>query len=214
MRKAAIVTLSAGAAFLLITTTVVWLVVHDEVAKMRVLRAIARDVPRGPIASAVIAAEHPGFYDPPQSIENTGYRASLADVLSRQLCRPKRALLWHSENMLVSFVISRSFTRDELLAIYLHEVYLGTVSRQQIIGVESAAQTYFGKSADHLTVAEAAMLAGMIRSPNVLSPLRDPERSIARRNQVLRKMLELRFIMVETYRRAAAAPAIRGRSSA
>ncbi|HKB78326.1 MAG TPA: penicillin-binding transpeptidase domain-containing protein, partial [Thermoanaerobaculia bacterium] len=94
----------------------------------------------------------------------------------------------------------------EILEAYLNEIYLGQNGSVQIIGVEEASQLYFGRHVGALTLPEAATLAGMIRSPNLLSPLSHPDRAKARRNLVLGLMLDQQKISQKEYASAVATP--------
>lgn len=96
--------------------------------------------------------------------------------------------------------------KDALLELYLSEVYLGHVGGVPIHGVEEAARAWFGKSARRLDAAEAATVAGVIASPNVYSPLRSHEHALARRQQVLRRMVHVRAITEEQAAQALDAP--------
>ncbi|HEY0591709.1 MAG TPA: PBP1A family penicillin-binding protein, partial [Thermoanaerobaculia bacterium] len=91
---------------------------------------------------------------------------------------------------LMAVILEMRYSKDEILEAYLNEIYLGQNGAVQIVGVEQAAQSYFGKHVKRLTLAEAATIAGIIRSPNVYSPLRNPERAKQRRNLALGLMLE------------------------
>lgn len=86
--------------------------------------------------------------------------------------------------------LERKYSKDEILAMYWNSIYLGTGA----YGVEAAAQTYFGKHARDLTLAEAALLAGLPRAPENYSPLKNMEAAIQRRNLVLEKMAQHGFI--------------------
>lgn len=84
--------------------------------------------------------------------------------------------------------------KDALLELYLSEVYLGHVDGVPIHGVEQAARSWFGKSARALTVSECATMAGVIASPNVWSPMRDPGKALERRDAVLHRMVYVRAL--------------------
>jgi penicillin-binding protein 1A len=86
--------------------------------------------------------------------------------------------------------LERKHSKNEILELYLNRVYFGSGA----YGVEAAAQRYFGKSAKHVTVAEAAMLAGLVKSPSRLAPNRNPEGAEARAQTVLTAMAEAKFI--------------------
>ncbi|MEQ9798029.1 PBP1A family penicillin-binding protein [Parvibaculum sp.] len=91
---------------------------------------------------------------------------------------------------LIAIRLEQAFTKDEILELYLNEIYLGIGS----YGVASAALNYFNKSLDELTVAEAAYLATLPKGPNNYHPYRYRERALARRNWVISRMEEERFI--------------------
>jgi 1A family penicillin-binding protein len=91
--------------------------------------------------------------------------------------------------------ITRTFSKDEILALYLNEMYYGGMA----YGVEAAAQTYFGKSATQLTLAESATLAGLPQSPAVYNPLLAPEAAKARQQVVLELMVKEGYIDQDAY---------------
>ncbi len=86
--------------------------------------------------------------------------------------------------------LERKYSKNEILELYLNRVYFGSGA----YGVEAAAQRYFGKSARNVTVAEAAMLAGLVKSPSRLAPNRNPEGAEARAKTVLAAMADAKFI--------------------
>lgn len=91
---------------------------------------------------------------------------------------------------MVAIRIERELTKDQILELYVNRIYFGS----GCYGVETASQSYFGKDASKLDLSEAAVLAGLIRSPNRFSPLKNPKGAIAQRNTVLGRMLELHKI--------------------
>jgi penicillin-binding protein 1A len=86
--------------------------------------------------------------------------------------------------------LERKHSKSEILELYLNRVYFGSGA----YGVEAAAQRYFGKSAKNVTIAEAAMLAGLVKSPSRLAPNRNPEGAEARAQIVLAAMADAKFI--------------------
>jgi penicillin-binding protein 1A len=88
---------------------------------------------------------------------------------------------------MVALRIERQFTKQQILELYVNRIYFGN----GCYGVETASQAYFGKSASKLNLPEAALLAGLIRSPNRYSPLRNPEGARTQRNVVLDRMVAL-----------------------
>ena len=85
---------------------------------------------------------------------------------------------------ILAFQLERRYTKDEILELYLNQVYFGSGA----YGVESAAKIFFGKSVKDLNLAECALVAGMPKSPSRYSPLVNPDLAIKRRNTVLRQM--------------------------
>src|ERR1700756_4123318 len=91
---------------------------------------------------------------------------------------------------MVAFRIEHQFTKQQILELYVNRIYFGT----GCYGVETASQAYFSKNASKLNLSEAAILAGLIRSPNRFSPLKNPEGAAAQGNAVLDRMVELKKI--------------------
>lgn len=188
--------------------------VHDDVSKLRAIAA-GQATPLPPVlASAIIAVEDPVSLRPPRfsprsllpSRQKVIYcgPASLALKLVKYVSPPRRSLFWRIDSSVATYVVARLFSPEDLLRIYAHEIYLGKVSGRSIYGVEPASRVYFGKDSRDLTPAEAATIAAMIRSPNVFSPVKYPERSRERRDQVLALMLHYGFIDKSEFRRSVA----------
>lgn len=81
-------------------------------------------------------------------------------------------------------------SKDELLELYLNKVYLG----YRAYGVGAAAQVYFGKNVDQLSLSEMAMIAGLPKAPSTFNPLYSHDRAVQRRNTVLARMLDQHYI--------------------
>ena len=112
--------------------------------------------------------------------------------------------------MLLAVEIERRYTKKQILGLYLARVYFGSGA----YGLEAASQRYFGKPAAKLTVAEAAALAGVLKSPTNYNPLSEPEANQQRASVVLAAMEETGVITAAQHRRALPAPRPRqGRSS-
>ena len=103
---------------------------------------------------------------------------------------------------LLAFKIEHSLSKDQILELYINQIYLG----QRAYGFAAAGQTYFGKSLDKLTLAEAAMLAGLPKAPSSYNPIASPQRAKRRQQYVLRRMHELGYITDAQYAQALAAP--------
>ncbi|MBN2847004.1 MAG: transglycosylase domain-containing protein, partial [Coriobacteriia bacterium] len=91
--------------------------------------------------------------------------------------------------------LERQHSKDEILALYLNTVYYG----EGAYGAEAAALTFFDKHANELTIAEAALLAGLPQAPSRLTPYENPDGAVGRRNWVLSKMFEQGYITSEEY---------------
>ncbi len=100
----------------------------------------------------------------------------------------------------LALLIEKHFTKPEILEMYLNRIYFGN----HAYGVETAAQTYFGKTTAELTVAEGALLAGIISSPNVNNPFFSEEIAVSKQTLVLNNMLRLKFIDQQQYDQALA----------
>ena len=113
-------------------------------------------------------------------------------TISQQLAKlvfltPERSLLRKIKEALYTLWIEARFDKEEILEIYLNRVYLGSGA----YGVDAAARRYFAKPASDLSLAEAAMLAGLIRAPSRYAPTRDLELAQARAAVVLDSMAEV-----------------------
>jgi len=127
-----------------------------------------------------------------------------ASTITQQLAKnlylsPKRSPIRKLREAAIAMVLERRYTKSDILEAYLNEAYLGQNGRFAIHGVGRAAQFYFGKDITELDLADAALIAGIIRGPSLYAPRRHPERAVARRNLVLRIMLEHGYIDEERY---------------
>lgn len=96
---------------------------------------------------------------------------------------------------LLSFKIENNLSKDEILELYVNQIYLG----QRAYGFAAAAQIYFGKTLKDITLAEAAMLAGLPKAPSSYNPVANPRRAQIRQMYVLRRMLDLGYISQPDY---------------
>jgi penicillin-binding protein 1A len=134
-------------------------------------------------------------------------KAEGASTLTQQLSRrlfltPQKSFRRKIREALLAIQIERHFTKDQIFAMYCNIIPWGAGS----FGVGAAAERYFGKRLDQLTLPEAALLAGLPRNPTYYSPIRYPERALWRRNEVLAAMLSNGKISVAQYRSAIRAP--------
>jgi penicillin-binding protein 1A len=123
-------------------------------------------------------------------------------VVKQVLLGPERTWQRKFKELLLARRLEASRSKDEILAMYLTEVYLGAGR----YGFEEAARFWFGKRAVDLDLGEAALLAGLVSAPEANSPLKNPEGALGRRRYVLRRMVELGYAKVDDAERAAAAP--------
>ncbi|MCB1198333.1 MAG: PBP1A family penicillin-binding protein [Deltaproteobacteria bacterium] len=149
---------------------------------------------------AFLVAEDWGFYDH-FGIDIKGIlRAVVANILqggfsqgastiTQQLSRNlflshKKTLARKIKEAYLTLRIERKFTKDEILTLYLNQIYLG----EGAYGIEQASQIYFGKSVSQLSIAENALLASLPKNPNIYSPFKNTEKSLSRRNLILQWM--------------------------
>lgn len=124
-------------------------------------------------------------------ISEEGYEAGSAKKLGRKL---KEAILARR--------LEQRLDKEEILTLYLNQIFLGN----QAYGVQAAAENYFRKNVDEMNLAEMALLGGLPQAPSRYSPFRHPQRARARREYVLRRMLEEGFITKEELEEAEATP--------
>jgi penicillin-binding protein 1A len=137
----------------------------------------------------------------------SGRNAQGASTLTMQLSRnlflsPERSYSRKFQEVMLSIQIERRFTKPQIFALYANQIYLG----HGVYGFEAASQFYFSKHAKELTLEEAALLAGLPKSPEGFSPINYPEKAIRRRNIVLNSLLEDGKITAEEADRAKNAP--------
>jgi penicillin-binding protein 1B len=159
------------------------------------------------VRDAVLAIEDRRFYDHP-GVDLIGSAAALVtnlkgdkpylvggSTLTQQLVKnllltPEKSMSRKLKEQFMAVIAERRLSKDQILELYLNEVYLGNRGSFAVHGLPEAARLYFGKDVVNLSLAEAATLAGMIQSPQSLSPFRSPERCLERRNVVLSVMAE------------------------
>jgi penicillin-binding protein 1A len=112
------------------------------------------------------------------------------------------SLLYKAVQILLALKIEEGLSKEEILEIYLNQIFLGHRS----YGVQAAAQTYYSKDVGQLTLAQAAVFAGMVTGPSTRNPVSYPDRALGRRNYVLHRMLELDFIDQTDFDQANAEP--------
>ena len=170
------------------------------------------------VKKAFVAIEDVRFYSHP-GVDLIGIlRALMHDIKARSMVqggstitqqlakmlflKPEKSVIRKVKEAIISIQIEKRYTKDEILGLYLNQTYFGT----RAYGIEAAAQTYFGKSAKQLSVAEAALLASLPKAPSQYSPFKNPQKAKERRRSVLDSMLKHKFITVDQYNKATEEP--------
>ena len=173
------------------------------------------------LKQAFIATEDERFYEHPgvdyQGMARVGWEfvraggefGSGGSTITMQLARnffltPERRLERKLKEILLALKIERELTKDEILGLYLNKIFLG----QRAYGVAAAAQVYYGKALPELSLAEAAMIAGLPKAPSDLNPIQNPQRALERRNYVLLRMREVGYIDEAAYQAALSTPEV------
>lgn len=179
---------------------------------------LLKELPRY-VPQAFIAIEDRRFYSH-YGVDPIGVlRASAANVVRRgvaqggstitqQLAKnlfltQERTLTRKVQEVALALWLERKFSKTEIIELYLNRVYFGAGA----YGIEAAAQRYFSKPAHKLTVAEAAMLAGLVRSPSRLAPNHNPDGAERRAQIVLAAMIDMKVVTDETAKTALIRPA-------
>ncbi|OXI75004.1 penicillin-binding protein 1A [Burkholderia sola] len=178
-----------------------------------------KDVPDS-LKKAILAIEDARFYDH-GGVDLTGiiragfvaltngHASQGASTITMQVARnfflsSEKTYTRKIYEMLLAYRIERALTKDQILEVYMNQIYLG----QRAYGFASAARVYFGKDLKDITLAEAAMLAGLPKAPSAYNPVVNPKRAKVRQEYILQRMLELNFITREQYDEASAQPLV------
>lgn len=172
-----------------------------------------KDVPEE-LKNALIATEDKNFYRHHgydmlgiirSSIQNVIARHTVqgASTLTQQLARilflsNERTITRKIKELEVAARIEKTISKDQILEMYLNNVYLGAGA----YGVSAASKIYFNKKLNQLTLPELALLAGLPQAPSVYNPYNNKELARQRRNQVLKRMLTMKYISQEEYEKA------------
>jgi penicillin-binding protein 1A len=176
------------------------------------------------VKSAFISAEDKNFYEHPgvdpigiaramlaniESLRSGGGRLQGASTITQQVMKnfllsSDRSIERKIKEAILAVRMSETMSKERILELYLNEIFLG----QNAYGVAAAAQRYFGKTLEDLTLAEAAYLAALPKAPSDLHPVRQRDRAIERRNYVLREMRENGYISETEMTAAQAEPLV------
>lgn len=137
----------------------------------------------------------------------TGEKKSGGSTITMQVARNyylsrEKTFLRKFTEILLALKIEQFLTKEEILSLYVNKVYLG----ERAYGIEAAANVYYGRSINELSLAELAMIAGLPQAPSAANPLTNPARAKLRRNYVLKRMLDIGHISVDEYLESSNAP--------
>jgi penicillin-binding protein 1A len=188
-----------------------------EVGDVKRIPITLKQVPQQ-LIQATLATEDQRFYDHPGIdilglaraaivLLATGEKRQGGSTITMQVARnffltSKKTYLRKFREILLALKIDHIFTKDKILELYFNKIFYGN----RAYGIAAAAKIYYGKNLNQLTLPEMAMLAGIPQAPSKNNPLANPRAALKRRNHVLERMLEEKFIDRKTYYRAIAAP--------
>jgi penicillin-binding protein 1A len=172
------------------------------------------------VVNAFLAAEDDRFFDHPgvdyqglvratYSLLVTGERTQGGGTITMQVARNfflsrEKTIARKVREIFLALRIENELDKNEILTLYLNKIFLG----QRAYGVGAAAEVYFGKTVDQLSLAEAATIAGLPKAPSRDNPVTNPERALSRRAYVLRRMLETGHIDAAQFQQASAEPMV------
>ncbi|MBS1218995.1 MAG: penicillin-binding protein, family, partial [Proteobacteria bacterium] len=170
------------------------------------------------LIKAFLAAEDDRFYEHPGvdyqgmlraafKLASTGSKRQGGSTITMQVARNyflsnEKTYLRKINEILLALKIERRLDKPQILELYLNKIYLGN----RAYGVAAAAQIYYGRTMDQLTLPQMAMIAGLPKAPSRYNPIKDPARALIRRNYVLGRMHELKYISDASYRQAFVEP--------
>lgn len=145
----------------------------------------------------------------------TGRPGSGGSTLTQQVARsfflaPDKTFTRKFSEIILAFEMEQVLSKAEILELYSNQMFLG----HRAYGIQAAAQVYYGRDIDQLTLPELAVLAGLHQRPSTANPITSPERALARRNVVLNRMLQIGFITTTEHQQAIAAPNTASRNTA
>jgi len=168
------------------------------------------------LKQAFIAGEDARFYEHPGidyqgisravwSLLTTGEKTIGGSTITQQLARnfflsSEKTFTRKIKEIFLALRIERELDKDQILELYMNKIFLG----YRAYGVGAAAEVYYGKSPEELSLAQCAMIAALPKAPSRINPIAAPERAVERRNYVLSRMLELGYIDKAGYSQATA----------
>lgn len=170
------------------------------------------------LRQAFLAGEDARFYEHPGvdyqgitraawSLLTTGEKSIGGSTITQQLARnffltSEKTFTRKIKEIFLALRIERELGKDQIFELYMNKIFLG----YRAYGVGAAAEVYYGKSPDQLTLAQCAMIAALPKAPSRVNPISSPERAVERRNYVLGRMLELGYIDRLAFDEASAEP--------
>jgi penicillin-binding protein 1A len=174
-------------------------------------------IPRRMI-DAILAAEDARFYEHAGvdlkslsrafiELATTGSIQSGGSTITMQLAKnyflsSEKSFIRKGREVMLALTLEREFSKDVILELYFNKIYLGN----RAYGIAAAAQVYYGKTLEQLSIAECAMLAGLPKAPSANNPVNNPARARARRDWILGRMLELGLISEAEHKEALEVP--------
>ncbi len=170
------------------------------------------------LRNAVLATEDARFYEHPGvdfvgiaraavAVISSGRKVQGASTITMQVARNfylsrEKTFSRKIREILLALKIDREISKDKILELYLNKIYFGN----RAYGVAAAAKVYYGKELDELSLAQMAMIAGLPQAPSRNNPIRNPKAALKRRNHVLQRMLDVKFISTQQYQEAVKQP--------
>ena len=168
------------------------------------------------LKQAFLAGEDARFYEHPGidyqgitravwSLATTGEKSIGGSTITQQLARnffltAEKTWTRKIKEAFLALKIEKELSKDEILELYLNKIFLG----YRAYGVGAAAEVYYGKSTDQLSLAQCAMIAALPKAPSRINPITSPERALERRNYVLGRMFDLGYIDAAAFKAAQA----------
>ena len=133
----------------------------------------------------------------------TGEKAQGGSTITMQLARnfflsSEKSYVRKFREILLAIEMEKQLSKEEILAFYLNKIFLG----HRAYGIGAAAKVYYGVELDELSLAQMAMIAGLPKAPSLYNPISGPQRALLRRNYVLRRMYELKYISEDEFNQA------------
>lgn len=192
-------------------------VLLDEFGEHRRIPVKFEKIPRH-LIDAIVAVEDDQYWnhygvDPyalaaaVYEVLSTGRKTRGGSTITMQVARnfflsPEQTYTRKFKEMLLALKIERELSKEKILELYLNKIFLGHRS----YGISAASQVYYDKQLDELTLAQAAMIAGLPKAPSKYNPITNPERALIRRNYILSRMRILNYISEEEFNLARTEP--------